>query len=302
LERGDLPNLIHLSFQQISEGWKKNPVCIKGINHGTNDNFLILDKTLLPYLKGYKVKDITSEIVKQFHEFRESRGIRKSTLEKERRVLKWVMQSVSKSWTLPHWEFNNPSKEKEDAPRFEQVALMIQALPECSREFGKEYQDVAWVMVYTGLDTSDALNLSRSSIKDGLLVGKRGKTGKRFKVAISKELNAILVRRKKERKVEPASLHASFFEVPGAKAVSHAIGRAFKKIGLERFHAKSLRDFYASVLFNGGFSDNFIQDALGHVRGSSETRKYTIASPEKLKEAAGLFDSLSILKKEANQK
>jgi integrase len=298
IRRGELPTLIKIDFQQASVIWKKNPVCSKEVNRGNKNNILILDKTLVPFFGKYCIKDISKDIVKQFHHFREENRIKRSTLDKERRVLKWVMQSVLKSFELPYWQYKYHTEDKYDVPSYQDVVGMVGALSGCSKKYGLEYHDVALVMALTGLDTSDAVNLSRSSFKNGLIVGRRGKTGKRFKIAICSELKALFARRQRERKIEPVSLDASLFDVLSPGSVSKAISRAFDIIGLNQFHAKSLRDFYASILFNAGFTDNFIQDALGQVRGSSETKKYTIASTEQLEKAALTFDHLSIVKKE----
>jgi len=293
IRRGELPTLTNVKFSKVAEAWKKKPVCLKGIPHGTVDNFLILDKTLVKYFGNFKVKEITDEVVRDYHLSREANGIKKNTLEKERRVLRWVMQSISRSWELPYCKFNNLEKVKEDEPlSYEQVFLMLDALLGTSQTYGKEYRDIAQVMAFTGLDTSDVLRLSRSSFKDGIITGNRGKTGKRFRLGVSKEVELVFSRRQKERKVEPHSLTASFFDVKSADSASKAIGRAFNDIGLKEYHAKSLRDFYASILFNAGYPDNFIQDSLGQVRGSSETKKYTKATADRLKKAASLFDNL----------
>lgn len=293
IERGESPNLLNSKFSKVAKVWKQNPVCLKGRPHGTDDNFLILE-SLIKYFGGFKINEITAEVVNIYHLFRETKGIKQSTLEKHYRVLRWVMQSGSSLWKLPYLKFVNPAKVKEDEPlSYDQVFLMIEALPGTSRKYGKEYQDIAQVMAFTGLDTSDVLRLSRSSFKDGIITGSRGKTGKRFRLGVSKEVQFVFSRRKKEKKIEPHSLTASFFDVKSANSVSQAIGIAFSDVGLGQFHAKSLRDFYASILYNAGYPDNFIQDALGQVRGSSETKKYTKATADRLKKAASVFDKLS---------
>ena len=311
--RGDLPNTRNLKFQQVAERWKKNPVCPRGLNRGSHDNLLILNETLTPHYGNLRIREITQDTVKTYLALMESdkrpptknkrskqklSGKKKSTLQKELRVLKWVMQSVQKTWENPFWEFKNLEKEKLDAPGFDQVVLMIDQLPGLSKNFGKEYQDIAWVMALTGLDVSDVLKLSRTSFKDGLIIGRRGKTGQLFKIGDPETLKPIF----QKRKTIDLSPDVPIFKVKSSGSVSKAIGRAFKDIGLKQFHAKSLRDFHASTLDDAGFSEPFIQNVLGHAPGSRQTRKYIIASKNKLKEAAGVFDSLHVLKKEGNRK
>jgi len=301
IERGDLPNTSCVKFASLAENWKRNPVSLKGSNHGSPDNLLILDSTLVPYFCRYKTKEITRGLVRKYLKMREAEGRKASTLRKEIRVLKWVMQSVLKSWTLPAWDFQNKEKEKDEAPTRHQVALMLGAVA-LSKNYGDQYQDIASIMAYTGLDTSDVLRLCRESFKDGCLVGRRGKTGKRFKVGIPAALDSILARLSKVMSLDPLE---TFFDIPCADTASQAIKKAFVVTGNPKFHAKSLRDFYASELYNQGENDNFIQDSLGQVRGSTETKKYTFPSKERLGAVADKFPDLRVLppqKKEINRK
>ena len=114
IRRGELPTLIKIDFQQASVIWKKNPVCSKEVNRGNRNNILILDKTLVPFFGKYSIKDISKDIVKQFHYFREENRIKRSTLDKERRVLKWVMQSVLKTFELPYWQYKSHTEDKKN--------------------------------------------------------------------------------------------------------------------------------------------------------------------------------------------
>lgn len=300
IERGDLPNTSNLKFDQLAENWKRNPISLAGSNHGSSDNLLILDSTLVPYFGGNKIKEITKGLVRKYLEMREAKGRKESTLRKEIRVLKWVVQSVLKSWSCPAWDFKNKEKEKDEAPTQYDVALMLGAVV-VSKNYGDQYQDIASIMAYTGLDTSDVLRICRESFKDGCLVGRRGKTGKRFKVGIPAALDSILTRLSKVVSLDPAE---SFFQIPCPDTASQAIKKAFAETGKPQFHAKSLRDFYASELYNQGENDNFIQDSLGQVRGSTETKKYTFPSKERLGAVAKKFPDLRVLtslKKEVNR-
>ncbi len=303
IEMGNLPGRKNMTFRKIAEQWAKNPVSVKGKDHGTEDNLRILNATLIPYFGKMKVRDITREVVKEYlttmeadsrpqtehfrKTSREHGGKSQSTLEKELRVLKWVMQSASKTWELPYWEFRNKEKPKEEVLTFEQIELMIDALKDSSSSYGLEYQRIAWVMVYTGLDVGDVVNLTRSNFKDGLITGKRGKTKKTYQIGICGKLKEVLSFR-----VMPFDPEEPLFKVPGSKSTYTAINRAFKRAGLGQFHSKSLRDFYASVLFNNGFSELFIQQHLGHAPGSAQTKKYTHQFRESLGRAAQAFDDL----------
>ena len=280
LERGESPNLLNAKFSKVADAWKKNPVDLKGAPHGTLDNLRILDGLII-YFGGFKIKEIFPETIKTYHHEREIKGIKKSTHDKGYRVLKWVMHTVSKSWELPYLEYSNPEKEKPDeSPSVNQVFAMIDALAKV--EYGEEYQDIAQIMAFTGLDTSDAVNPSGPTLKDGILTGYRGKTGKRYRIGVSREIERIFMTRTGSPR----------FQIPSANSASKAISRAFDVIGLPQYHAKSLRDFYASVLYNAGYPNNYIQDCLGQVRGSTETKKYTKASAARLKKSASLFDNL----------
>lgn len=303
IERGELPTSRNLKFVKVAQQWKRNPVCLKEVNHGSHENLTIMNETLIPYFGEMRVKEITKDVVKKYLSLMESdsrprtkkfqnterkvRGKSKGTLEKELRVLKWVMQTVSKTWEPPYWVFKNKEKKKVGCLTFEEVSLMVRELKNYSKSYGREYQDVAWVMAYTGLDISDATRLSRSSFQSGLIVGERGKTGKAFQIGVSDSLKSIL-----NSRISPLDPKAPLFKVPSADAVSTVIKRAFKKVGLAHFHAKSLRDFHASILFNAGFSELFIQQTLGHTPGSSETKKYVHASKEEAERAARTFDFL----------
>lgn len=296
IRRGELPNLTGQDFRKVAAAWKENPVCLKGKPHGTKDNLLILfgeedrkkkgeSKCLVKYFGDFKVQEIINspELVLNYYREREAEGIKKSTLDKERRVLRWVMQSVSRTWEPPYYEFKNQAKEKPDEPlSVYQVFQMIHALAQV--QHGEEYQEIAHTMAFTGLDTSDVVDPDRQSLVDGVLTGYRRKTGKRYRIGLSQEIESFYLRR--------MSMFPRY-KIPSADAVSAAISRTFDEIGLPQFHAKSLRDFYASILYNAGYEDNFIQDQLGQERGSKQTQKYTLATIKTLKKTASLFDDLN---------
>lgn len=304
IERGELPNSRDLKFKKVAEYWRGNPVDLTDQNRGSDYNLTILNETLVPYFGDIQIKEITNDRVRAYLRLMESDdrpltanrkgkkikpvGKKKSTLLKELRVLKWVMQSVSKTWKVPFWEFKNLEREKTEVPDFDQVRLMIDRLAGGTKEMSKEYQDIAWVMAMTGLDISDALRLSRSSFKDGLIIGRRGKTGQRFTIGNPERLAPIF----QNRKTVDLDPKAPFFQVKSPRAVSMAVSRAFDKVGFRQFHAKSLRDFHASTLYNAGYAENLIQEVLAHAEGSKQTRKYTIANRATLKEMSGVFDSL----------
>lgn len=167
---------------------------------------------------------------------------------------------------------------------------MLRALPRTSVKFGCEYVDVAFVMSRTGLDTNDVLRLRCSSFADGMIRGRRGKTGKPFSIVMSPELADLFTRRSLEKTGQPDAEDSPLFRVPCADTVSQQIGRAFDLAGLPQFHAKSLRDFVGSNLFNNGFNDAQVQDFLGQKRGSMETQKYTKPSLDLKKRIAGALD------------
>lgn len=292
IRKGELPNLSNSKFKLIAENWKKNPVCAKGIPHGSIDNFRLLDRTVSIYFGNFKINKITQEEVRKYLEHRKSKGIMEGTLRKETRVLKWVMLSVSPSWVLPGWKAEKEKRKKVSDPTAAEVAQMIQAIKDCSSRYGVQYQDIASVMAYTGLDTSDALRLNRESLVGRCIEGERGKTGKPFRVGITSGLEAILARLTKIVTLDPS---IPFFDVPSADAVSQAIKRAFVIIGCEQYHAKSLRDYYAGQLFDQKESDNFIQDSLGQERGSKQTQRYTFAKEQRLVEVAAKMPDLGLL-------
>lgn len=292
IERGELPNLSNSKFKLIAENWKKNPVCATGIPHGSVDNFRLLDRTVSIYFGDFKINKITQEEVRKYLEYRKSKGIKESTLRKETRVLKWVMLSVSPSWILPGWKAEKEKRKKVSDPTPEEVAQMIAAVEGCSAMYGGQYQDIASVMAYTGLDISDALRLKRESLVGKCIEGERGKTGKTFRVGITPALEAILARLTKIVTLDTSVL---FFDVPSADAVGQAIKRAFVAIGCSQYHAKSLRDYYASQLFDQKESDNFIQDSLGQERGSKQTQRYTFAKEQRLVDVADKMPDLRLL-------
>lgn len=122
---------------------------------------------------------------------------------------------------------------------------------------------------YTGQREADVLKMKWSSIKNGHLILRQGKTGEELKIKLSPELVAVL----KKLPKNPDEYIVSGKHRMTGPAFRSAFKRFTRKLGIERqFHG--IRKTVGSILAERGCNTNEIAALLGH-RTLAMAEKYT---------------------------
>ena len=276
LERGIDPVSVRQRFSKIK---------LKGAIDGRTEQ--VLRTHVYPFFGQYKPREITKEIIEKYFEYRfgldKSGGLQATnTIEKELRVFKRIMRMVDNRYELPKIRYKTIKRKILDPLTYEQIIKTLKHLDQ-------KYAPVYWIMVYTGMDVSDAVNLKpKHFTKDGWIDKPRGKVeGANICVPVHNQLRKIL-------KVVPYPLDPDSILFPDIKpkAVTTAIIRAFKNTGLQGYGAKYLRRFVASLLLDEGYSHDWIGKALAHAEGSKITKRYTKVYRKTLGEAFAKIGSV----------
>lgn len=244
-----------------------------------------IEKHIMPFFGERKISEIDEEMIAEYCISRWGKNrdgkimAVKSTWDKERRALKYLIQTIVKGWEPPQIKTVENKKKGKHPLTPEEVELVGSAMSE-------KYRAVYWIMAYTGMDIGDALSLAPEHIDtDGGWIRKqRGKTGSMVSLPIGQSLKAVL-----KSIPTPLNKETPFLSALGANGVKMAVRRGFDKAGLPEYSSKDLRRFIASRLQDAGYSYEWIAKALGHAPGSSITERYAGVYDETLRNA---FDKI----------
>lgn len=233
---------------------------------------------IYPFFGEYTWVEVDKDLVEKYFEKRwglNSRGELQapSTVDKELRALARVMEVVDSNWKKPKIKHGKILKETLDPLTYDQIVLALTKLP-------VQHHGVFWVMAYTAMDISDVLALTPKHFKDGWIFKERGKTGQDIAVPVCDSLKDIL-----RNTPYPLDKNMRIFPDINDKSVSSAVRRAFSQVGLNGYGSKYLRRYVASMLFDDGYSHDWIGKALAHAEGSKMTPKYTKIYKETLSKA-----------------
>ena len=247
----------------------------------------IFSKHLIPFFGELKIEDITDETVKSFVRFREGETTRKSTLQKELRVLKDIIKLANPSFELPELEYSFKGKKQSRAMTLEEVLHVQKFVQGSSKFIGGTYEQIYQVLAWTAMDVKDAVFLKWNEVDlvNGWIRSERFKSGGSFGVPITRRLYAVFESLNKVR-----SIDGYLFPGINNKQVSTALNRAFKAAGLGQFSCKSLRHFVPSMMANAGMGRGDIKLILGHSESSRQTDVYIHAYPETIRKGFDLLD------------
>ena len=234
----------------------------------------VLRQHIYPFFGKYKPAEITKELIELYVEHRfglakdgSLQGV-KSTLDKELNVLQTLLRSADPNYKKPKLEYRK-IKRKILEPLTEDQIFTV------SGHLSAEYKPIYWLMVYSGMDVSDAVYFqAKHFTRDGWINKPRGKveheTGERIFLPVLSEL-------KEKLKTTPSPLDPEARLFPGInpKQTTTAILRAFKAAGLPGYGAKYLRRYIGAALLDEGYSEEWIGKALSHADGSKVTGRYT---------------------------
>ena len=268
LEKGEDPKAKRRRFREVAERWlaayEKDPdASVHSIERARG----VVRKHLLPAFGGMKLGEIDAEAVRAHAR---ARNCPPRTMDKEIRVLTWIMRSADPTWSPPPKLETAKARRRERALTPAEVLAVAEVVPRFSRRFGRDYRDIYLLCACTTLDVSDIVYLPERCIRmeSGWIIGERRKTGKPYRVYMTRLARKILLARPK--RLDPDQPLFSGFTPHNA---SKAIHRAFRHCGLE-FSAKDLRHFGPSLMASAGADLDVIALALGHSRGSRMTGEY----------------------------
>ena len=135
-------------------------------------------------------------------------------------------------------------------------------LDEIISHLDDQYQSIALVMAYTGLDLSDAVNLKWRdvSLKDGMIRTKRGKICNRISIPLAQVVSNVLLFRNRVRR-----LHDDRVFNVGTQGFQKAWKRSLKKSSVDwNVRVKDLRHYFGSYMLNNGVEPVHIAELMGH--------------------------------------
>jgi integrase len=212
-------------------------------------------------------------------EFREKKGIRPGTLEKETRTLKKAIHEDRPEWIKPKLRYSNEPREIEISFLVEDVECVIETVVNSSKKYGAEYLKIGMVAVLTSMRLKDVCELTnekidrknwkikfvQSKVRNLLRARKSNRQSKPVRLDVHPKLKEIF-------KSIPADKKGSLWDIPSSGAVTTAYRRAFARSGIKgSFH--SFRHACATTLLTKGANIKVVQDILGH-SNINTTQKY----------------------------
>jgi integrase len=241
---------------------------------------------LHPFFDGKKLADIVSHdpktgksLITEY--FRVKGDLPESSLKKHARVLRWIIQRVDKSFTLPTIIYRNKGFFQNRFMSESELGGIISFLDD-------QHQTVALVMAYTGLDLSDAIDLRWRDIdlKQEMIRTQRGKTGNRVTLPLTQVVLDVLRFRLRVRRLHDDQV----FNI-AKQGFQKAWKLALKVSGVGwNVRVKDLRHYFGSYLLNKGVDSLVIAELMGHSSVAMLHKRYGHFSDDTLKRAVSVFD------------
>lgn len=241
-------------FRDLVEEYRKKVLSKKSECSQERTDYIIR-LHILPWFGEMRVSEIDEYTVYQY--FQKNKKKPQSTLKKELRVLREIVQLANKNFSLPSLKFENKGR------RFNETQILetddIQAM---LQHILPKYRDICLIASFSGLRLKDVVGLQRRNVnlKTGWIEVRQSKTGKTANIPICGKLADVF----KSMPVLPLGPDAGYFPNVSANAVSISTRRAFKKVGLPWAGFHSLRHHAACELINNGVPLEFIQQFMGH--------------------------------------
>ena len=245
----------------------------------------IIRNHLEPYFHGVRLYDIDQMKVVEYKLHRENSKATESTLKKELRVLKDIIQLGNSSFELPgvkDTELMRPVYRGKKVKHFLEETDLMKIIG----FLDDQYKPLIMIAAYTGLRLGNVLELTWKQIdlKKGWVKVERTKNGESVKISICQKLMEVFQFLSRVRKLHDDRL---FHHTP--RAVQKGWKRACVAAGYDwvRFH--DLRHFCGSFLANAGVEIQMIAEILGH-KDLRSTRIYSHFSERSIKQAMSVFD------------
>jgi hypothetical protein len=259
--------------------------------------------TLLEYFGGSRVIDIkpqptgleNQKSIVEYKEWRERKGIKKSTLQKEFATLKkllWIADPRFKFPTTKDTErmrFKHPGGKIDRVLRTDEVEILIQKAP-------AQYRIHCRIAAATMLSANDIVGPKGFApchiCPDGFFRKPRNKSGTLIQFKVGKEFEKIL------REVpRPLDDSRPFFPEIVPDNMTSSVRKKFDRIqGYSWVTFRSFRDYGATLAHRQGVPPKVIQKILGQ-RDWRSLQHYIMTDDEDLREAAEVMDQATTLYK-----
>lgn len=253
-------------------------------------------KWIDPFFGDLTIEELTYHHIEQYMEFvwgRDEKGNLKameSPFKAHKRVLRQLIHSV-----CPNYDFSEKLLKDENCVPIkyvscrkdllqpltkEQIELAWESAKKMRTKMGKgeQFKKAFWIMVYTGIEAMDILDLKPKHFKtiggQEWLIKPRHKTmltknAPMIKIPVLPELKKIMM-----QIPTPLSKDAPFFPNFDNESCNKAIGKYFTKAGIPGYGAKYLRRHLAERALAVGQSETWVQQALGHCDDSEQAKVY----------------------------
>ena len=279
IEKGDYKSFKR-SFVSFVTEYEKTVLSKKSVTQQTR-NKSIIKVHLLPRFKNRILGEITEFEVLKFWE--DNRQKPESTLKKELRVLKEIIQVADKSFKLPRLSFENPGKQFDET----QILEEDQILDVIENKVLQQYKIPCLIACYSGLRLGNVIGLKKENVdlRTGWIVVRQTKTKEIVSIPITGKLRKVLDR----IKVWPLNKDDLFFPNINSKAMGTQISRSFNRSDISWASFHHFRHFTACYLINHGVPIEVIQKIMGH-KDIKSTLVYARIKREVLVDAMKVFD------------
>ena len=245
----------------------------------------VIRNHLESYFDGVRVYEIDQNKVVAYKLHREESKATESTLKKELRVLKDIIQLGNPSFELPgvkDTELMRPVYRGKKVKHFLEEADLMRIVG----YLDDQYKPLIMIAAYTGLRLGNVLELTwkQVDLKTNWVKVDQTKNGEAVKIPICKKLMEVFQFLSRVR-----SLHDNRLFRFTTRAIQKGWKRACIEAGYDwvRFH--DLRHFCGSFLANAGVEIQMIAEILGH-KDLRSTRIYSHFSERSIKQAMSVFD------------
>jgi integrase len=278
LERGDDPSAGKKKVSSIP--YKPKSERERGLFEGSKKKG---PHALMLWFGEKKIQEVDDQAIVDYVTSR--KGIKGSTIDKELRLLKNVIQEVNKKFELPQVK-KNKGKRVSRSLTTDQVRKVLSHVRHQSVEFGDQYVQVFKIMAWSGMDSKDTVYLRWEYVEEKWIKKSRFKSGEPMDAPICKPLAELF-------KGMVRNIDGRVFHGITSDGNCTAIRRAFQDAGVNG-SGKSLRHYYASMMASGGASESQVGHALGHSKGSKCTALYIHSFEEDLEKAVTVFDRVAL--------
>lgn len=290
------------SFDECVKNYKENQLADK--TEASKKRYEIIIRVhLLPAFKGKTIGDIVyfdprtgkSEI-SEFFKLRSDTP--ESSLKKYARVLRDIIGTTYKGFELPPIVYKNKGFFQTKFLREDELSAIVSNLDE-------RYQAIALLMAYTGLDLTEALEITWNEIDlfKKMVNCPRNKTSVSRRVPICNKLMEVLKFKSRVRNINSNRLF-NFTDRAFQKAWKRAREKTTKdlrekfpkeKIDLSWVRVKDLRHFFGSFLLNKGVDSMKVAKLMGHTSTAMIHKRYGHYSDEALNDATSVFDEEEVV-------